>query len=188
MAAQSQSALRISYPALLYAGMSCVVLGSILRSQSGDEFSTFTLIYPGVAAIIAALACGGVLLYRSWRCIEFHAGRFDAKRKTLDPAAAVALTFVPVVNVVGVFFSLGRLPTDLNWLARAAGLKPRAPESLGYAAAAMVPCTLIPVIGQLVGIFNGLFLIPPLIISCSAFADSIENQLPSGQPNSAHQV
>ena len=183
MVAGSNPALRVCYPALFYLGLFCAAAGIVLRSQQGDDFSTFTLsLFPGLAAMIAAKACAGILLYRSWRCIERHSGRFDPKRRTLDAAAAVVLTYVPIVNFVGAFFSLGRLPVDLNWLARAAGVEPRAPGSLGYAVATMAACTLIPLVGPFIGLLAGVVLLPPLIVSCSAVADSIEGRLDSARP------
>jgi hypothetical protein len=177
VATVGNSKLRVWYPLLIYGGLAFVVLGNIFRQRSEDEFPTFTLIYPGALAIASGVACGCILLYRSWRCVARLATQFDTNKKPLDPAAAVALTILPVVNLVGMFFSLGQLPGELNWLARAAGVKDRVPRNLGTAAAVVALCAMIPVVGTLFAAVTGLILIPVVIVSCSRLADAIENRL-----------
>ena len=181
MATPASSKLRAWYVLLLYGGLASVVLGNFFRQRSDDEFPTFTLIYPGALAIASGVVCGCILLYRSWRCVASHATQFDTKKRPLDPAAAVALTILPVVNLVGMFFSLGLLPRELNWLASATGVKARAPKDVGMAAAVVALCAMIPVAGKLFAVVAVLILIPVVIVSSSRVADSIEDRLLPGR-------
>jgi hypothetical protein len=179
----SSDALRAWYLLLLYGGLLTFALGFIVRPDSDDLFSAFTLILPGAAALVAGNICACVLLYRSWRCVAVHTARFDTIRKPLEPAGAVVLTVVPLVNIVGIFFAWGRLPGELNWLAKVAGVETRVPKGLGTAAAVVALCGFIPIIGPLFGLVAGLVLVPLLIVSCSRVADSIEGRLSaSSQP------
>jgi hypothetical protein len=176
VAARNSSGLRTAYAVLLGAGIIGVVFAVVFQFVNNDELLAFALFWPGVAALFAAKICMGVLLHRCWACIDRHAGRVRS-RGILDPGAAVALTFIPVVNLVGVFFSLGPLPGKLNALAKVAGLPVRLSESHGHAVAVLFACALIPFVGVAIALLNALFVLPPLMLSSSALAESIEDRL-----------
>ena len=179
----SSSTLRAWYLWLLYGGLLTSVLGFMVRPSSDDMFSAVTLIYPGVGALVAGHVCAGVLLYRCWRCVAVYTATFDSRRRPIDPAGAVVLTMTPLVNLVGMFFTLRPLPGELNWLAKAADVEGRAPEDLGTGTAVVSLCALIPVFGLIFGLVAGLVLLPYLLVSCSRVADSIETRLsPSAKP------
>lgn len=174
MTTATSSTMRFWYLSLLYGGLTAVLLGNLFRRWRGDEFPTFTFLYPGAIACLAGVVCGCILLYRSWRCVARHAPQFDATLKPLDPAGAVVLTVFPLLNLIGMFFSLGRLPRELNRLAIAARAEARAPEDLGTATALVAITAVIPIVGVLSAIIVGLVLFPRLMVSCSRVADAIE--------------
>jgi hypothetical protein len=173
----SHITLRGWYLYLLYGGLLFLLGGLIVRPNGDDMFSAITLILPGAVAMVASTVCGCILLYRSWRCVAVYTARFDTKKAPMDPAGAVVLAVVPLINIIGIFFSWGRLPQELNWLAKAAGVEERAPKDLGIAAAAVVLCSVIPVLGLLFGLVAGLVLVPLLMVSCSRVAEAIETRL-----------
>jgi hypothetical protein len=177
MAARSIPILKSAYVFLTWLGAFATLEGILMVADNADPMPYYTLLAPGIAMMLAGLACGMVLLYRAWACVDRGLPRFGIRRRTLDPAAAVALTLVPLVNSVGVFFSLGRLPGNLNALAQAAGCPRRAPDNLGYVAAGVLCCGLIPVVGPLIAAVSGLLLVPMLLFWCSSVAEAIEERL-----------
>ena len=183
MVAVSSAALRKAYAALLYAGAVAWIGGAFLASSTGDSYWAYVLLWPGLLAFLASQVCKGMLLFRAWRCVSLHADPRRAGTRVLDPGAAVALTFVPGVNVVGMFFSLGWLPAQLNRIASRSGIARKADESLGYFSAGMVACAAIPVVGVLVAFAAVLGVMPGLVLQCSALAEVIEGRLGAAEPH-----
>ncbi len=175
--------LRLAFPLLLCAGLGIGVVGNIIFSRSGDEFAAYTLSYPGVAMVVAGVVCSLVLLHQSWSCLKRHAARFDPKREILDPALAVTMMAIPLVNIVGMFFAIGRLPRELNWLAGKAGVRQRVNGDLGYTLAVMGLLGVIPLIGALLAVIAAVLMIV-LLLTCSSLADTIEAAL-AAEPTSA---
>ena len=178
MAAVPSDSLRQFYAGLLYGGMAVLVLGLVLHARSDDPFS-MVLIVAGLALMVGGQVCGGMLLYRAWHCVERHRELLGRGRRTTDPAAAVALTYVPLVNLVGVYISLGRLPGELNAVAKRCGAQRRVPDGLGYLTAALFTATLIPLAGVLFGVTAGFGCMPMLLLSSSQLVDDIDARFES---------
>jgi hypothetical protein len=176
MAAHSNANLRMAYLLCFYSGVVIVVLGLVLLAQNGNEYSA-TLFILGLGLVVAGNVCAAFLLYRSWRCVERHRERLPRGKRVVEPGAAVALTFIPIVNAIGVYLSLGPLPGMLNELAGLAGSPKRAPATLGYIAAVLITCAWIPIIGLVFGVIAILAPVPILLTSASAVADDIDARL-----------
>ena len=186
VAARSNSGLRAAYLSLLYMGVAAWAAAVVLiASSGGDDFYTYALVIPGLCAMVAGKVCAGILLYRCWSCLERHASRVATKRPPMDPGLAVALVFIPGVNLFGWFIGLGRLPGELNRMAQALRLDRTAPRDLGHFTAIMLVCAVIPVVGILTAALGALVLMPVLICSCSSLSDAIETVLsPAPVPES----
>ncbi len=182
MAAPSGDTLRLAHLLLLYAGTASSIAGAVLMGGSDDSYWMYTLLFPGVLAAVAAQVCSGMLIFRSWKCVESHPGRNRDDTRTLDPGAAVALTFIPIANAVGLFFSFGWLPGQLNQLAQRTGLRARVDGNLGYFGAVMFACSAIPSIGFLFGVVAWLGVFPRLVFTCSKLAEAIESAFEAVQP------
>jgi hypothetical protein len=176
MAQPIASTLRFTYASLWIFSVVGVVAGVALSGVKQDPMPMCLLVLPGILVLVAAQVCGGILLYRCWRCLHRHAPRFDSRRELLDSGAAVALTFTPFVNLIGLFFSILPLAGELNWLAKSAGVPRRASDGLGHALPVLAVCGLIPLFGRVCLVaFGGL--LPVFIWSCSGLAEEIESRL-----------
>lgn len=181
MAATTHAGLRSAYLLLYYGGLAVLVLGLVLYART-EDIASLLLIVIGCCLVVAAQVCAGILLYSAWKCVERHRERLERGHRIVDPGAAIALTFIPLVNVVGAYFSLGRLPGDLNALARSSGLHSRMPSALGYAVAIMLTCALIPLLGPFIAAVGALTCMPPLFFMSSRLVDEIEARLAVPNP------
>ena len=176
MVPPTYSTLRATHLACLYAGLTVTVLGASLYAWSGDDFPMFALVCPGLLAMLWGAVCGMWLLHRSWSCLERHAKRFPHPPRLIDPTAAVVMTVTPLVNIVGVFLSLGRLPGALNEVANSAGLRARADASMGYLVGVLALFGVIPRLGWVFALIAGLVLLPMTLFACSKVAEAIETR------------
>ena len=176
MRSQSTSTWRQSYLSLYLGGLGVLLIGILLTGDGGANAYGVAIGVLGLCLLVAAQVCAGVLLYRSWRCVDRNRDRLERGRRVVDPGAAVVFTFVPLLNVVGAYLSLGLLPGALNDLARRTGVARRVPASLGLACAGLLTSALIPVVGRVLAV--GLMCcLPTLFFSCSKLAEEIESSL-----------
>jgi hypothetical protein len=146
----------------LYSGVALLFLG-VMRLQQGLEGSGAVLVGVGVIPFLTASVIGFVRLYQIWRLIVAVSPSVGHTPSTRSPGRAVGYLFIPLFNFYWMFVALGKLPRDLNAVARTTGTSSRVPPGLGLAAAVLGVVSVIPVLGLVTGAVNGLILIPLLL-------------------------
>lgn len=117
----------------------------------------------GALMLTAACIYFFVMLYRVWR-FAIAACRSLGLPPAIDtPAKAVGFLFIPFFNLYWVFMAYGKLPGDLNAIARAKQVDASVSEGVGMALAIICVISVVPFINYVVGVVS--IILMPVFVS-----------------------
>lgn len=152
-----------NYVTVLLIGLFLIFIG-IFGAAGGDE-SAIVIVIMGTVSLIIAEIIFLVLLYRMWRFVINESHRYSLKPSIDTPGKAVGFLFIPIYNFYWVFQAYGKLPRDLNEIAKTKESSATMSESIGTILAVMNLLSIIPVIRYVAVIIALIF--SPIFISRS---------------------
>lgn len=149
------------YLIILYSSLVALIIGIIIiaSSRHGRAAGGF-FIGIGAIAYIAACILFCVLLYQIWRFVINESIRQRLTPSIETPGKAVGFMFIPFYNFYWIFQAFGKLPKDLNALARAKGSTTMMSEGLGMAIPILLLLCFIPFIGYIAAVTVAFILYP----------------------------
>jgi len=151
------------FVAMLLIGLFLTVIG--IFSAEGGEDSAIAMLIIGIVLLIIAKIYFLVLLYRTWRFAINESHRHNLVPSIDTPGKAVGFLFIPFYNWYWVFQAFGKLPKDLNAIAKAKESSTTMSEGIGTSLAVMILLSIIPIIGYITAIIS--LIIAPIFISQS---------------------
>ena len=143
---------------LLVGGFIALILGIIFMAAGDREEA---MLVPGTMFLvigIGALLAGGiyiwVLFYQIWKYVIFESRHAGLPTSIPTPGQAIGYCFIPLYNFYWIFMAYGKLPKDLNALARVRGLTETMSNDLGMAIPILDLCGIIPFVGYLTSIIS----------------------------------
>jgi len=152
------------YLADLYIGAVLLALG-LVRYNYGSRGLGIIMVGLGLILLIISMIIFYIRLFQIWRFIINTSPSAGLKPSVETPARAVGYLFIPLFNLYWIFLAVGRLPRDLNALAKYLGIPGRVYSGIGLAIAIITIISMIPFIGGVTGAANGLMLIPIFLSS-----------------------
>jgi len=136
------------------------ILGWIITAlAAGDSQETgvivgVLLLIIGTGLLIAGAICMIVLFYQIWKFVIYES-RYSGLPTSIDgPGKAVGFLFIPIFSFYWIFVAYGRLPDDINALARARGLHETLAKGMGITIPILNLISIIPFIGFLTGLIS----------------------------------
>ena len=148
----------IPYLILLYSGLGAVVIG-FLATLAESEVG-LVLIILGILPLVVAAVYAWVVLYQLWRFAINESRRNSLVPSIQTPGQAVGYAFIPFYNFYWIFQLYGKLPGDLNMIARTKGVHGRMSEGLGIAIPVLTIVGVIPFVGYVTGLVTAGIMIP----------------------------
>ena len=174
-----------AYFITLYTGYILFTIG-LVRFWYYPEISLgLLMIVLGLIQLISALVILWVRVYQIWRFIINTSLPVDFKPSITSPGCAVGYLFIPLFNFYWVFIAIGRLPRDLNLLARSLGINSRVPSRIGLSIAIIAIISIVPNIGWFTAAVNALLLIPILLSSSIALCREAAEKISFPEGNGA---
>jgi hypothetical protein len=145
---------------LMVGGIVFLILGWIITAlAAGDSQETgivagVLLLMIGTGLLIAGAICMIVLFYQIWKFVIYES-RYSGLPTSIDsPGKAVGFLFIPIFSFYWIFVAYGKLPDDINALARARGLHETLAKEMGIAIPILNLISIIPLIGFLTGLIS----------------------------------
>ena len=178
------------YVALLFIGLLIFLIGLslILIIERTSEDAAITMIIIGIIVFIIAEIYFLVFLYRAWRFTINQSYRHNLIPSIETPGKAVGYLFIPIYSLYWIFQAFGKLPKDLNAIARAQGKPHTMSEGLGTTLAVLTLIGVIPIVGYVTAFISG-FIIAPIFMRqsiniCKSLSQTSENvnfsEIPEG--------
>jgi hypothetical protein len=140
---------------LLVGGFIALMLGVVFIAAGEREQSMMAPAVMFMVIGISALIAGGiymfVLFYQIWKYVIFESRQAGLPTSIATPGQAIGYCFIPFYNFYWIFIAYGKLPKDLNALARVRGLTETMSNDLGMAIPILDLCGFIPFAGYLTG-------------------------------------
>lgn len=152
------------YLAGLYVGAVLLALG-LVRYNYGSRGLGTIMVGLGLVLLITSMILFYIRLFQLWRFIINLSSSAGLKPSIETPARAVGYLFIPLFNFYWIFLAIGRLPRDLNALAKYLGISGRVFSGIGLSIAIITIISMIPFLGGVTGAVNGLMLIPIFLSS-----------------------
>ena len=131
------------YLLFMLGGLIVASVGQFVAAQSPDVATLgLSLALVGFAGMITAGILNYVYLYRAWACLQPGGA-------SISPGKAIGFMFIPLFNIIWIFFAIGGLPKQWNEITSRYSNTQAAPRmSIGP----FICLLLIPVIGQIIWI------------------------------------
>lgn len=114
-----------------------------------------------------------IILYRVWKFVIAKELELGIIPSIPSAGKAIGYLFIPLFNFFWIFRAIGKLPMEINLVAKKYDEQKVVPNNLGYAIATLSIIGFIPFVGYFTGAINFLILIPVLITRCVEVCDLI---------------
>jgi hypothetical protein len=157
-----------TYLFLLYSGFIIAAIGGLIVAMGLNDgtmpvFGIILLVLGGIG-LCASSIYFMVLFYQAWRFVIYELRRDNLSPPSIEtPGKAIGYCFIPFYNFYWAFKAYGKLPVDINVLARGRGIPGTAPEGIGVAIPILSIIGVIPYIGYVTSAVEVLILIPIFI-------------------------
>jgi len=141
------------------------LVGFGIFSVEAGEDSAIPILIIGIVLSIVADIYFIVLLYRIWKFAINESRRYNLVPSIDTPGKAVGFLFIPFFSLYWVFKAFGKLPKDLNAIAKVKGSSTTMSEGIGTSLAMMSILSIIPFVGYVTAIIW--IVIAPVFISQS---------------------
>ena len=116
-----------------------------------------------------------IILYRLWKFTIAKAYELDIAPSIPTAGQAVGYLFIPFYNFYWLFKGIGKLPLEINVIAKRYDVQKLVPDNLGYIIASLSIVGLIPFIGYVTSAINFLILLPLFLKNCAEVCELIDD-------------
>ena len=150
------------YRNFLFSGLFVFLIGLVLLIFEAEETGVFVLLI-GLAVFLVGIFYFYVLLFRVWKFVISQ-----SRLKGLTPSIethreAVGFLFIPLFSFYWVFMGIGKLPKDLNALAKSYDIQKEVSQEHAYGIAVLSVLSVIPYLGFVTSPIV-LFILQPIFI------------------------
>jgi len=159
----------------------------LLYSSAALFFIALTLILtdsPEVGLLVLAIALivmiicfvlFYIILYRVWKFTIAKAYKLGVAPSIPTAGQAVGYLFIPFFNFYWLFKGIGRLPLEINAVARRYDVQRLVPDNSGYFIATFSIVGMIPFVGYVTSAINFLILLPLFLKNCVEVCELIDS-------------
>jgi hypothetical protein len=116
-----------------------------------------------------------IILYRLWKFIIAKANELGITPSIPTGGQAVGYLFIPFFNFYWLFKGIGKLPLEINAIAKRYDIQKLVPDNLGYIIATLSIVGLIPFVGYVTSAINFLILLPLFLKNCVEVCELIDD-------------
>lgn len=141
-----------------------VMFGALLMLfDRHDEDQAMVLLLFGLVCVLFSSIYFLVVLYRLWSYV-IQASKSLGLTPSIETAGkAVGFLFIPIFSYYWMFIACGKLPVNLNAVARKKGVASGISDTMGMLVAVFAVLSIIPVLGYVTGFVLAFILIPIFI-------------------------
>jgi hypothetical protein len=115
-----------------------------------------------------------IILYRLWKFIIAKANELGITHSIPTAGQAVGYLFIPFFNFYWLFKGIGKLPLEINGVAKRYDIQRLVPDNLGYIIGSLSIAGIIPFVGYVTASINFLILLPLFIKNCVEVCEQID--------------
>lgn len=154
-----------TFYSFIYTSAAILLIGLLLIFSDQPEAGLIFLAI-GFLLLIVAMIFFYMILYQVWNFTIAKENDFGITPSIQTAGKAVGYLFIPIFNFYWLFKGIGKLPNDINSVAKRLELNKFVPDNLGYGIALLSLIGLIPYVGYVTAVINLLVLLPLFIKSC----------------------
>ncbi len=154
-----------TFYSLLYTSAAVFFIGLALIFTDAPDFGIIFILIASILMIITFVLFY-VILYRLWKFIISKEMELGIIPSIQSAGQAVGFLFIPLFNFYWLFKGLGKLPFEINLVAKKYNVDRTVQDNLGYIIATLSLIGLIPFVGYATGAINVLILLPIFISRC----------------------
>ncbi len=163
-----------TFYSLLYSSAATFFIALALILTDSPEVGLLVL----AVALIVMIICFVlfyIILYRLWKFTIAKSYELGIAPSIPTAGQAVGYLFIPVFNFYWLFKGIGKLPLEINAIAKRYDLQKLVPDNLGYIIASLSIVGLIPIVGHVTSAINFLILLPLFLKNCIEVCELIDN-------------
>ena len=154
-----------TFYSLLYTGAAIFFIGLALIFIDSPDFGLIFIFISSILIIITFVLFY-IILYRVWKFIIEKEHELGLTPSIPSAGQAVGYLFIPLFNIYWLFKGIGKLPLEINIVAKKYDLQKRVQDNLGYIIGILALIGIIPIVGYITGAINFLILLPIFITRC----------------------
>jgi hypothetical protein len=154
-----------TFYSLLYTSATIFFIGLTLIFTDTHEFGLI-FIFVASILIIITFVLFYIILYRVWKFVIAKEHELGITPSIPSAGQAVGYLFIPLFNIYWLFKGIGKLPFDINLIAKKYDVQKVVQDNLGYIIAILALIGIIPFVGYITGAINFLILLPIFIARC----------------------
>jgi hypothetical protein len=154
-----------TFYSLLYTSASIFFIGLALIFADSPEFGLIFILLASIL-IIVTFVLFYIILYRIWKYVITKEYELGITPSIPTAGQAVGYLFIPLFNIYWLFKGIGKLPLDINLVAKKYDVQKVVQDNLGYIIAILALIGFIPIVGYITGAINFLILLPIFISRC----------------------
>jgi len=154
-----------TFYSLLYTSAAIFFIGLALIFTDSPEIG-LVFIFVSSILIIITFVLFYIILYRVWKFVIAKEHELGITPSIPSAGQAVGYLFIPLFNIYWLFKGIGKLPVDINLVAKKYDTQKVVQDNLGYIIAILALIGFIPIVGYITGAINFLILLPIFIARC----------------------
>jgi hypothetical protein len=162
-----------TFYSLLYTGAGVFFIGLILIFTDTPEFGLIFILVASILIIITFVIFY-IILYRIWKFVIEKEHKLGMTPSIPTAGQAVGFLFIPLFNIYWIFRALGKLPVEINLVAKRYDVQKTVQDNLGYIIGILALIGFIPIVGYVTGAINFLILLPLFLKNCVEVCELIE--------------
>ncbi|MBT8381640.1 MAG: hypothetical protein KJO59_04730 [Ignavibacteria bacterium] len=154
-----------TFYSLLYTGAAFLFIGLALIFTDTPEIGLIFIFIASIL-IIVTFVIFYIILYRVWKFIIDKEQGLGITPSIPSAGQAIGFLLIPLFNIYWIFKAFGKLPVEINLVAKKYNVQKTVQDNLGYIIGIFSLMGLIPIIGYITVAINFLILLPLFITRC----------------------
>ena len=154
-----------TFYSFIYTSAAILLIGLLLIFSDQPEAGLIFLAI-GFILLIVGMIFFYMILYQVWKFTIAKEKDFGITPSIPTAGKAVGYLFIPIFNFYWLFKGIGKLPNEINSLAKRLEINKFVPDNLGYGISLLSLIGFIPYVGYVTAVINLLILVPLFIKSC----------------------
>ena len=154
-----------TFYSLLYTSAAVFFIWLTLIFTDSPEFGLIFILVASILMIITFVLFY-IILYRFWKFFITKEHVLGITPSIPSAGKAVGYLFIPLFNSYWLFKGIGKLPTEINLVAKKYDVQKVVQDNLGYIIAILAIVGFIPFVRYVTGAINFLILLPIFIARC----------------------
>jgi len=159
---------------LLYSSAAIFFIALALILTDSPEVGLLILFAASIVMIICFVLFY-IILYRLWKFTIAKSYELGIAPSISTAGQAVGYLFIPFFNLYWLFKGIGRLPLEINAVARKFDVQKLVPDNSGYIIATFSIVGVIPFVGYVTSAINYLILLPLFLKNCVEVCELIDS-------------